>query len=98
MNRLLQMLGIVLNLGGLGHSICIVHLYVTSGVPDTNRVLLDVWIAEAQLLGGGLYLAALRASRAGADWRVLGCFGALTVIGFTASMLPVLFLRAPWIF
>ena len=65
MNRLLQMLGIVLLLGGLGHSLGIVHLYVTSGIPDTNRVLLVVWIAEAQLLGGGLYLAAFRASRRG---------------------------------
>jgi len=98
MNRLLQTLGIVLVLGGLGHSIGIVHLYVTRGVPDMNRVLLDVWIAEAQLLGGGLYLAAFGASRAGADWRVLGCFGAFTVIGYTGAFVPVLFLRAPWIF
>jgi hypothetical protein len=54
----LQVFGVLLLLGGSGHAVGIVHLYTTQGVPDANRVLLDVWVAEAQLLGGGLYVAA----------------------------------------
>jgi hypothetical protein len=98
MTQLLRTLGIVLLLGGLAHSAGVVHLYVATGLPDANRVLLDVWIGQAQLLGGGLYLAAFRGRRAGKPWRALAAFGALTMIGFTASILPVLFARAPILF
>ena len=98
MIRLLRTLGIVLVLGGLAHSAGVVHLYVSNGIPDANRVLLDVWIAQAQLLGGGLYFAAFRARRAGTPARALALFGALTIIGFTVSILPVLFSRAPVLF
>jgi hypothetical protein len=85
-------------LGGLGHSAGVIHLYATSGVPDANRVLLDIWIAEAQLVAGGLYLAAFRARRAGSRWRALTVFGALTAIGYAVPMLPVLFARAAFLF
>jgi peptidoglycan/LPS O-acetylase OafA/YrhL len=98
MTQLLRMLGIVLVLGGLAHSAGVVHLYVSSGIPDANRVLLDVWIAQAQLLGGGLYLAAFQARRAGTPSRASAVFGALTIIGFTVSIIPVLFARAPILF
>jgi hypothetical protein len=96
--RFLTIAGIVLILGGLGHSVGVIHFYATAGVPDANRVLLDVWIAEAQLLAGGLYVAASRASRARSQWRALSVFGALTIIGFAVPMLPVLVARAPLIF
>jgi hypothetical protein len=82
-------------LGGVAHSAGVAHLYLTAGVPDANRVLLDVWIAEAHFLTGALYLAAWRGRRAGRPWRALASFGALTMIGFGAVMLPVLFARAP---
>jgi hypothetical protein len=98
LTRLLQILGITLVLGGLAHSAGVIHLYTTQGVPDANRIMLDVWIAEAQLLSGGLYLAASRAHRARAGWRGLAAFGALTMIGFAAPILPVLVARAPFIF
>ena len=95
MNQLLKLFGIVLVLGGLGHSVGVTHFYLTAGIPEANRVLLDIWIAEAQLLGGGLYFAASYASRAGKPSRALAVFGALTIIGFTAPIIPVLFSRAP---
>lgn len=95
MTAVLKVLGTVLLLGGLGHSVGITHRYLTAGVPETNRVLLDLWVAEAQLLAGGLYVAAFRSARAGSAWRALATFGALTTIGFTAAFLPVLFSRAP---
>ncbi len=98
MNQLLRGLGIVLLLGGLGHSAGVLHLYLTAGFPEANRILLDVWVAEAQLLGGGLYLAASRASRAGKPSRTLAVFGALVIMGFAVPMLPVLFSRAPLVF
>jgi hypothetical protein len=82
----------------MGHTVGVLHLYMTAGVPDANRVLLDVWVAEAQLLGGGLYLAASCASRAGKPSRVLVVFGAVVMIGFTLPMLPILFSRAPVVF
>ena len=85
-------------LGGLAHSAGVIQLYLTKGVPDANRIMLDLWIAEAQLLSGGLYLAAWRARRAAAPWRALAAFGALTLIGFAVPILPVLIARAPVIF
>jgi hypothetical protein len=97
-SRLLRAVGIVLVLGGLAHSAGVIHLYVVDRVPDANRVMLDVWIAEAQLLAGTLYLAASRARRAGTSWRALGAFGAVTIIGYAVPILPVLFSRAPIVF
>jgi hypothetical protein len=91
-------IGVVLVLGGLGHSAGVIHLYATSGVPDANRVLLDIWIAEAQLVAGGLYVAAFRARRVGSPWRAMAAFGALITIGYAVPMLPVLFARAPFLF
>ena len=91
-------MGVVLVLGGLGHSGGVIHLYATAGVPDANRVLLDIWIAEAHFVSGGLYLAASRALQAGSRWRALSSFGALSMIGLTIAILPVLFTRAPPIF
>lgn len=98
MIHFLGILGIVLLLGGAAHSAGVLRLYVTSGVPEANRVIVDVWVAQAQLLGGGVYLAAFRAARSGTTWRGLATFGALTIIGFSVTMLPVLFSRAPWRF
>jgi hypothetical protein len=94
-NRFLRIFGIVLALSGLAHSAGVVHFYMTAGVPGANRILLDIWIAEGLLLGGSVYLAAYRASRAGQSPRVLTIFGSLTIIGFTAPMTPVLLSRAP---
>jgi len=96
--RLMSTLGVVLVLGGVAHSAGVTRLYVTQGVPDANRVLLDIWIAQAQLLAGGLYIAAARNARAGRAWRSLATFGALTVIGFSVAVVPVLIERAPMIF
>jgi hypothetical protein len=98
MTRILASLGVVLLLGGLGHAAGVIQLYVTGGVPDANRVLLDVWIGEAQLMSGGFYLATARASRAGSSWHALGVAGALTVAAFAVPMLPVLVARAPLVF
>jgi hypothetical protein len=94
-NRFLKIFGIVLLLSGLAHSAGVAHYYLTAGIPVANRILLDIWIAEGLLLGGSLYLAACRVSRAGQSPRVLTVFGSLTIIGFTAPMTPVLLSRAP---
>jgi hypothetical protein len=98
LTTLLRALGVILVLGGLAHSAGVIHLYLTQGVPDANRIMLDVWIAEAQLLSGGLYLAAWRGRLAHSRWRALAAFGALTLIGFAAPILPILVSRAPFIF
>ncbi len=94
-NRFLKAFGIILLLSGLAHAAGVARFYLTAGVPDANRVLLDVWVAEGLLLGGSLYLAACAASRTGQSARVLTIFGSLTIIGFTAPMTPVLISRAP---
>jgi hypothetical protein len=94
-NRFLKSFGVVLLLSGLAHSAGVARFYLIAGVPDANRVLLDVWVAEGLILGGSLYLAACRASHAGQSSRVLTVFGSLTIIGFTAPMTPVLISRAP---
>jgi len=96
--RILFIIGVVLVAGGFGHSFGVIRLYLASGVPDANRVLLDVWIAEAQLIAGGLYLAAARASRAGSSWRALSVAGAVTIAAFAVPMLPVVVARAPFVF
>ena len=98
MTRILLVIGVVLIAGGLGHSFGVVRFYLDSGVPDANRVLLDVWIAEAQLIAGGFYLAAARASRTGSNWRALSVAGVVTIAAFAVPMLPVLAARAPFIF
>lgn len=98
MSQLLRTLGVILVLGGLGHSLGVIHLYVTQGVPDVNRVLLDAWVAESQILGGGLYVAAFRALRAGFAWRGLSLAGALTIVAYAVPFIPVLFVRAPVMF
>jgi hypothetical protein len=97
-SQLLRTFGVVLVLGGLGHSLGVVHLYVTEGVPDVNRVLLDVWVAEAQIVGGGLYVAAFRAMRAGSACTGLSLAGALTIVAYAVPFIPVLFVRAPVMF
>ena len=96
--RWLRVLGIVLLLGGVGHVSGVTHLYITQGLPEANRVLIDMWVGEAQLLAGALYLAAFRASRQGAPWRALAAFGAFTIFGYAVAILPVLFARAPALF
>ena len=55
MKQLLGLLGVTLMLGGVGHSVGVAHLYITQGMPDVNRVLLDAWVAEAQIIGDGMY-------------------------------------------
>ena len=98
MSRFLKIFGTILVLGGLAHSVGVGHLYFTAGIPEANRVLLDIWIAEAQLLGGLLFLVAGRTSDDRNSFRRLTIFGALIMIGFALPMLPVLFSRAPIIF
>ena len=82
-------------LGGLAHSTGVIQLYLMHGVPDANRIMLDVWIAEAQLLSGVLYVTASRRHRAGSPWRSPAAFGAVTMIGFAVPILPVLMARSP---
>ena len=65
MTKLIQIMGITLLLGGLGHSVGVTRLYVHAGLPDANRILLDVWVAQTQLLAGGLFVAAYRNARSG---------------------------------
>jgi len=95
---MMLVLGITLCLGGLAHSVGVAHMYVTKGAPDINRVLLDVWIAEAQLLGGALYVVAYRALRAGRPWHIAAMAGALTVLSYAVAFIPVVFIRDPVIF
>jgi len=95
---MLRALAIVLLLGGIGHAGGIAYFYATTGVPETNRVLLDLWVAEVHLLAGGLYFAASLRGLDGPATRLLAGFGALTVVGFATPMLPVLFARAPVVF
>ncbi len=95
MRSLLKVFGTVLVLGGLAHTVGVIHFYWTAGLPDANRVLIDIWVAEAQLLGGGLYLLASTGARSTSMSRALSISGALIIVGFTLPMLPVLFMRAP---
>jgi VIT1/CCC1 family predicted Fe2+/Mn2+ transporter len=97
LTHLLRILGVTLVLGGLGHTAGVLQLYATQGIPDGNRIMLDLWIAEAQILGGALYLAAWRGRRAQTTWRALAAFGAVTMIGFAVPALPLLVARAPLI-
>jgi hypothetical protein len=87
-------LGVVLVLGGLGHSAGVVRLYALDGVPDANRMLLDVWIAESQLLAGGLYFVASRTPGRSMPC-TLSALAALIVMSWAVPVLPVIFARAP---
>jgi len=98
MTKVLRALGILLLLGGLGHSVGIARLYLASGVPQTDRVMVDLWVAEAQLLAGGLYFSASRSNTAIAAWRPLASFGAIAAIGFALPSFVLLYSRAPAFF
>lgn len=87
-------LGCVLLVGGLAHSAGVLHLYAAKGFPDANRILLDVWIAEAQLCGGALFVASTRTSTPFA----FALPGAAFVWSYAVPFLPVLLGRAPAIF
>jgi hypothetical protein len=95
LTKALKVLGTVLVLGGLGHTLGVAHLYVTAGLPETNRIMLDLYVAEAQLLAGALYIAASRGERSVVAARALAVFGAVTTLGFAVPILPLLFSRAP---
>jgi hypothetical protein len=97
MTKMLKVLGITLVLGGLGHTVGIARFYLTSGVPEANRVMIDLWIAEAHLLAGGLYLSASRSDAIAAS-RPLAIFGALAAIGFALPSAIFLSSRAPAFF
>jgi hypothetical protein len=92
--RFLLVLGVVLVLGGVAHAVGVSLRYVKAGVPDANRVLLDVWIGEAQVAAGALFLAARKKIDPG-PW-ALGA--ALLVWTWALPFLPVLVRRAPPIF
>src|SRR5689334_3357789 len=96
--RFFAALGAVLVAGGLAHGFGVSRLYLGAGVPDANRVLLDLWVLEAQVAGGALYLWAWRRLRRGADALGPAVGGAVTVMSYAASFLPVLFTRASWVF
>jgi hypothetical protein len=95
---MLKVLGITLLVGGLGHTAGVARLYLTSGVPEANRVMVDLWVAESQLLAGGLYFSASRSANAIAAWRPLAGFAALAAIGFALPSFAVLYSRAPAFF
>lgn len=81
---LTRILGVVLVLGGVAHTAGVAHHYVAHGLPDANRLLLDAWIAEAQLAGGILFLL-------GRDFVLAG---ACVVWSWALPFLPVLIHRA----
>jgi hypothetical protein len=92
--RLCLWLGVTMLLGGIAHTIGVGHLYVTKGWPDLNRILLDIWIAEAQLAGGSLFVRAAR-SKDPMPW----IFGAAAAVwSYAIPFLPVLVHRAPVVF
>jgi hypothetical protein len=97
MTKMLKVLGITLVLGGLGHTVGVARLYLTSGVPDAYRVMVDLWVAEAQFLAGGLYFSASRSGSIVA-WRRLAGFAAVAAIGFALPSLAFLYFRAPAFF
>lgn len=86
--------GVVLLLGGAAHSFGVTRLYLRMGIPDANRLLLDVWIAEAQLIAGALFVKAGRS----VDPRPWLVGAALSIWSYAIPFLPVLLHRAPPIF
>jgi hypothetical protein len=94
-SRLLsRALGLVLILGGLAHSGGVVHLYATKGFPDLNRVLLDVWIAEAHLVAGILFV--LAGGREAPRAFIVG--GSAVLLTWAIPFLPVVVHRDPLVF
>lgn len=93
-SRWILRFGVVLLLGGAAHTFGVARLYARMGVPDANRVLLDAWVAEAQLVAGALFLRAGRS----AEPRPWTIGAALAVWSYAVPFLPVLLRRAPPIF
>ena len=98
LTRLILVLGVTLIAGGIGHLFGVARLYLASGWPDMTRLLVDLWVGQAQIAGGAFYVAAWRAAARGREWRTLGLAGVVIVLGWTALAVPVLFMRAPLTF
>jgi hypothetical protein len=92
--KLCAVFGVVLLLGGTAHTFGVSRLYLVKGVPDLNRILLDLWIAEAQLIAGALFLIGSRRSNP-SPWIICA---ALNIWSYALPFLPVLLHRAPPIF
>jgi hypothetical protein len=88
------LLGAVLLVGGAAHTFGVSDRYLDKGFPDPNRILLDVWIAEAQLAAGFFFVKATRSPQP-RPW----AFAAAVVIwSYALPFLPVLLHRARVIF
>jgi hypothetical protein len=96
--RLVRALGVTLCLGSLGHSSGVIRFYLQQGIPNLDRALLDVWVAEAQLLGGAFYLGAYGQFHSGKCGGTAAVCGALTIISFALPLIPTLAVRAPMVF
>jgi hypothetical protein len=92
--RLVGILAMVLLLGGFAHAVGVSRRYFSTGMPDLNRVLLDVWIAEAQIVGGALFWIGRKKS----DPHPWTIGAALIVWTWAIPFLPVLIHRARPIF
>ncbi len=92
--KLCLWLGVMMMVGSVAHTLGVGHLYATKGWPDLNRILLDIWIAEAQLGGGFLFVRAYRSE----DPRPWTVGGAMIVWSYAVPFLPVLVHRAPVVF
>ena len=92
--RLILVLGVTLIAGGIGHLFGVARLYLASGWPDMTRLLVDLWVGQAQLAGGAFYVAAAMASARGREWKTLALAGAVIVLGWTMLAVPILFVRA----
>lgn len=88
-------LGATLIAGGTGHLFGVARLYASNGLPDMDRMLIDLWVGQVQIVAGAFYLVAFRASRRGRPWQSWALAAAVTVIGWTGLVIPVLFARAP---
>jgi hypothetical protein len=89
-HRFLLGLGVILVLGGAAHAVGVSLHYRSGGLPDANRVLLDVWIGEAQIAAGALFLVAHKKG----DPRPWTLGAALVIWTWALPFLPVLVRRA----
>lgn len=95
MARVLRFFGYILCLGGVAHCVGVLQYYHAEGMPEANRVLLDIWIGAAHIVGGILFIAAAILRPSSGSWRTAAYAGAATVLTYTVPFIPVLVARDP---
>jgi hypothetical protein len=94
--RLAMVLGGILLLGAVGHTIGVARRFATAGVPDGHRVAFLAFITFFHVTGGALDLLGGRGLARGEAWpRGVLSVAAGLILAYSLTMIPVIQASSP---